>query len=124
MRVVCPECGSEDVRFSRERGLAEKLRAIVGIHPVRCRDCRHRYNENLWRFSTLMYAHCPRCYRGDLGLWSLDEYRPRLRQRLLLGFGAKPYRCKACRTHFVSFRPRRRNRRRADSVKDPVRTQP
>ena len=112
------------MRFSRERTLAEKFRGAFGIHPMRCRDCRHRFNENIWKFSTMVYAHCPKCYRGDLGLWSLEQFRATTGQRVLLNLGAKPYRCKACRSHFVSFRPRRKGRRRAEAPDEPVETSP
>jgi len=77
--------------------------------------------DSIWKVSMMIYAYCPRCYRGDLGLWSLEDFRPTTGQRLLLSFGAKPYRCKACRTHFTSFLPRRRIRR-LESMDDALGT--
>jgi hypothetical protein len=39
----CPECGSNHLRWSKRRGVRERVAAWVVGRPVRCRECRHRF---------------------------------------------------------------------------------
>ena len=43
----------------------------------------------------------------DLARWSREDYRISFFRSLMLGLGAKPYRCEYCRVNFVSFRRRK-----------------
>jgi hypothetical protein len=105
--MVCPKCGSKSLRFSHLRSASERIRSLFGIRPIRCRDCRTRFPERLWKLSELRYARCPKCLRMNLVFWSENHYRIRLSQNIFLFFGAKRYRCDACRYNFVSFRHRK-----------------
>lgn len=71
---------------------------------MRCADCSARYTESLWQFGNWRYARCPKCYRMDLGTWSESHYIIPWNIRLLLGLGAKKFRCEICRCNFASFR--------------------
>ena len=93
-----------DVRISKKRGIAEHVKAIFGIYPLRCRHCEHRFVDGLWSIKHWRYAKCPRCYRMELSRWSEQHYIPRARTIFLLRMGATPYRCEYCRCNFVSFR--------------------
>ncbi len=104
MPLDCPKCGSRDLRYSRRRTAGERVRSWIGVRPLRCRDCRHRFVERTWRLSSLKYARCPNCWRMDLNSWSTESYRPTWMDSLLLGLGGRPYRCEYCRINFVSFR--------------------
>ncbi|HTS75206.1 MAG TPA: hypothetical protein VMG40_03325 [Bryobacteraceae bacterium] len=42
-RVMCPKCGSVDVRRSKSEGLFAVLARIFGRWPFRCRSCRVRF---------------------------------------------------------------------------------
>ncbi|MGE5645867.1 MAG: hypothetical protein ACM336_08760 [Acidobacteriota bacterium] len=107
MSLLCPHCKSRNLRYARIRSFAERLGTLVGIRPLRCRDCRTRFIERTWRLSAIRYARCPRCWREDLTRWSLNDYCPPAGVRLLLSLGAHPFRCAYCRVNFVSFRRRR-----------------
>jgi DNA-directed RNA polymerase subunit RPC12/RpoP len=107
MHVVCPQCGSRNVRYSSLRGAAEKLASMAGVRPLRCRDCRNRFTGRIWSLSALRYVHCPKCLRTDLTSWSPNHYHVPFGRGVLLFLGARPYRCEYCRHNFVSFRRRR-----------------
>ena len=107
MPVVCPQCGSHNIRYSNLRGAAEKLASLAGVRPLRCRDCRRRFTGRVWSLSALRYAHCPKCLRTDLTSWSASHYYVPFGRGVLLFFGARPYRCDYCRHNFVSFRRRK-----------------
>ncbi len=107
MSLVCPKCGSRNLRYSRFRSLSERLWSWFGIRPLRCRECRLRFLERTWRLGNLRYARCPLCWRMDLSRWDEKDYYVPLSRRILLRFGAHPYRCAYCRLNFVSFRRRR-----------------
>ncbi len=100
----CPKCGSRDVRMSRFRGLTERIKAIFGRYPVRCRRCGERFTGEIWRAATMHYARCPRCYRMELSTWSEQYYNSTAWTTLKLRLGATPYRCEYCRCNFASFR--------------------
>jgi hypothetical protein len=106
MPLACPKCGSRNLRFSRFLDFAERCQAWIGVHPLRCRDCRSRFVDRTWRLSSLRYARCPKCWRMDLNSWSRDSFRVPMRMLVLLALGARPYRCEYCRVNFVSFRRR------------------
>ena len=107
MTVVCPQCGSRNIRYSGLRGASEKLASLAGVRPLRCRDCRNRFTSRIWSLSALRYAHCPKCLRADLTTWSTSHYSVPFGRGVLLFFGAHPYRCEYCRHNFVSFRRRK-----------------
>lgn len=90
--------------MSAARGLGEELLRMVGVYSVRCEDCGHRFRDNLWRFSDVIYAKCPKCYRTDLSTWMMRYYRPGFWTRVKNAVGGRRMRCEACRHNFVSFR--------------------
>ncbi len=102
----CPRCGSENVRLSRTRSFAEKIRAFAGIQPVRCRDCSHRFSDYPWRWPDVYYARCPLCASMLLRDWTERYYYPPFYKRWLTYVGWKQQRCEICRVNFVSLRPR------------------
>jgi len=105
-QIVCPECNSPNIRFSRSKTLSEKILSMAGFCPARCRDCRARFRlAVLW--SADFVAHCPRCFSDRLVDWSEPYHYPPRWQRLLLKVGAKGHRCSLCRVNFISFLPRR-----------------
>jgi DNA-directed RNA polymerase subunit RPC12/RpoP len=104
--LVCEQCGSQNLRRARLQGLSDAVRAMVGIYPFRCRDCKHRFSISILLWSQLAYAKCPKCLRTDLGTWSRMHYKPGLFSNFLVTFGAQKYRCTQCRYNFVSFRPK------------------
>jgi hypothetical protein len=55
----------------------------------------------------MLAAKCPRCYSLTLSTWSEEHYIAPPLMRLLIGLGAKRYRCEMCRLNFASFRSRR-----------------
>jgi hypothetical protein len=105
MQLSCPKCGTREVRISHRQTLAERLRVILGIYPLRCRRCHARWQTSVWASGAWKFARCPRCYRQELTTWSEQYYHPRLWTTLMLRSGGTPYRCAACRCNFVSFRP-------------------
>jgi len=107
MKLVCPNCGSRNVRYSYLRTPREHLASLVGIRPLRCRDCRQRFVARTWNPSDLPYARCPKCLNMTLSTWSPSHYHVPFSRGFKLFFGARPYRCEACRYNFVSFRPRK-----------------
>lgn len=104
MPLTCPECGGKRPRLSKSRGFKEELLRFFGVYPVRCEDCGARFSDSVWRFSEVIYARCPRCYRMDLGVWDARYYSPSLPARIKMAFGGKRFRCEACRCNFVTFR--------------------
>jgi hypothetical protein len=40
---ACPGCGSASTRRSRRQGVADKLCALWGQYPYRCRECSLRF---------------------------------------------------------------------------------
>jgi len=105
MQFICSKCGGRDIRPSQYRTFREFLKSWIGIHPIRCRVCRHRWQVSGWSKESWKYAHCPRCRRQALATWNERYYRPPLRTVMLLRLGAKAYRCVPCRCNFASFRP-------------------
>jgi len=105
MQLSCPKCGTREVRISHRQSFSELFRGLVGIYPMRCRRCRHRWETSAWANQAWKYARCPRCYRQELTTWSEQYYHPPRWTVLLLRLGATPYRCAACRCNFASFKP-------------------
>ena len=103
----CPFCGSPRVRVGRARTLGDYLRLLHGSFPARCGECSARYTVHGPGLSALFYAQCPRCLRQDLTTWDLRHYHAALSMRIQLWFGARRWRCEACRCNFVSFRGRK-----------------
>jgi len=60
MKPECPTCCSTNFRASTPQGLWESLRGVVGIVPIRCKDCHTRYVGRLFRPLEFFYARCPR----------------------------------------------------------------
>jgi hypothetical protein len=71
---------------------------------MRCRRCRTRWQTSAWASSAWRFARCPRCYRQNLSTWSEQYYKAPTWTRILMRFGATPYRCTTCRCNFVSYR--------------------
>jgi hypothetical protein len=104
VQLACPKCGTRETRVSHRRGLAEHVKALVGITPLRCRRCNTRWETSVWAGGAWRYARCPRCYRQQLTTWSEQYYHPPRWTTFLLRMGATPYRCAACRCNFASFK--------------------
>lgn len=105
MTIACPHCGSRDVRTSLPRNMWERIGKALGRMMLRCRDCDKRFSYTIWDLRNAVYARCPRCYRLDLSMWDTSHYHAPTRWLIMMRLGAKPRRCEACRTNFVSFRP-------------------
>ena len=100
MQLSCPKCKTNDVRIGNPRGLVELIKGLVGIFPLLCRRCSHR-----WTTSTRdRYAQCPRCYRQDLSTWSELYDRGSRWTIVLLRMGAVPYACQSCGHLFAGFK--------------------
>jgi ssDNA-binding Zn-finger/Zn-ribbon topoisomerase 1 len=112
MVVLCPQCGGGNVRQARMRTPSELLASLVGVHPLRCRDCRHRFATRTWKLADISYARCPKCLNMRLTTWSPSHYHVPLGRGLLLLLGGSPYRCDSCRQNFVSLRRRKYKRSR------------
>jgi hypothetical protein len=119
MRVTCPKCGGQNVRYAHMRTASERWANLLGKRPMRCRDCRTRFVFRLWRLSDLPYARCPECWNMRLTTWSTHHYHVPLGRGILLFFGANPYRCESCRHNFVSFLPRKYRFRRSRRPANP-----
>lgn len=104
MNIVCPECGSADIRASLSRTLGESIAKFFGFFRFRCRDCDTRFSGQIWDVSNIFWAKCPRCYRMDLSTWDPEHYRYPTRWLLLMHLGAKCIRCEYCRHNFLSYR--------------------
>ena len=101
----CVNCGSTDIRRSRIHSNIEWLQTAIGTYPFRCVRCNHRFQINIWLWSKLAFAKCPKCLRPELTGWPARNYRLPLWKNLLVTFGAHRYRCAGCRYRFVSFKP-------------------
>jgi hypothetical protein len=112
MTLLCPNCGSRNVRYSQLRTPRERLASLAGIRPLRCRECRQRFVVKVWDLADLPYARCPKCLNMTLSTWSPSHYHVTAGRGFKLFFGARPYRCETCRCNFVSFRPRKYRHRR------------
>ncbi len=104
MNIVCPECGSADVRASLSRSLAESIAKVFGFFHFRCRQCDARFSGQIWDLGNIFWTKCPRCYRMDLTTWDPGHYHCPVTWRVLMRLGAKCIRCEYCRNNFVSFR--------------------
>ena len=130
MSIKCPKCESGNLRYSRSRNAAEKVKSWIGMHPLRCRDCHTRFVGRTWKFSEIPYSRCPRCYRTDLATWNERQFSAPNYMILLLRLGGNPYRCEYCRYNFVSFRQRKekysaaKRRREMEPLRPPVSRQP
>jgi DNA-directed RNA polymerase subunit RPC12/RpoP len=100
----CESCGSANLRLARAHSSIELIRASLGSYPFRCMDCNHRFWINIWLFSKLTYAKCPRCLGRELTDWPPRGYHLSTWKKLLMTFGAHRYRCPGCRYNFLSFR--------------------
>ena len=104
MQIVCPKCGTREVRVSRRTGFGEWFQGMFGVYPLRCRRCRNRWLTSVWEGGAWRYARCPQCYRQDLTTWSEQHYHPPKSIVMKLRLGATPYRCAASRCNFASFK--------------------
>jgi transposase-like protein len=103
--VTCDYCGSAHLRRSRRQSNSELLKMALGTYPFRCLDCNSRFSVNVLLLSRLAYAKCRKCLSMELTNWPRKGYHVSLAKKLMLTFGARRYRCAACRYNFVSFRP-------------------
>ncbi|MGA8026168.1 MAG: hypothetical protein WB992_03425 [Bryobacteraceae bacterium] len=103
---ACQYCGSASLRRSRRQSAVELSKMALGIYPFRCLDCNQRVWVNIWLFSKLAYAKCPKCLGMQLTTWPARHYHLTLWNKLLMTFGANRYRCSVCRENFLSFRAR------------------
>jgi ssDNA-binding Zn-finger/Zn-ribbon topoisomerase 1 len=115
MAVTCPQCNSIDVRMSKWKNRFEQVLDLLGMPPMRCFNCDHRWRHSLWRIREMFYARCPRCYRLELVRWEETYYHVPSFWKFLIAIGAKKVRCKACRHNFVSFRLVRGNTKKWDN---------
>jgi hypothetical protein len=79
--MTCPNCGSSDIRVSRNPHFADVFRHIRGQEAYRCRKCRGR-------FYGVKSAEIEKTSSGRSSLsrrWSLWHGDPRQRRRLLRG---------------------------------------
>lgn len=104
MALRCPACGSENIRSSLSQTLTDEIGKVFGFFKLRCKDCDHRFSHFIWDAVNSFWARCPRCYRQDLGTWSVKYYRAPTRWLVLMKLGAKRYRCEYCRHNFIDFR--------------------
>ncbi len=118
--ATCPNCGTRKIRPSRARNVIEHFRTFFGVYSLRCTRCDTRFKERIWHFGDIKFARCPRCYRLDLTTWQEAHYHPPMGVVLLLRFGAKPYRCEACRCNFASYRAMRQRFSLQRNQKSPV----
>jgi len=107
MPLACPNCGSRHLRPSRYRSARERLRALLFILPLRCRDCRTRFVSRTLFLDELFFARCPKCDRMDLNGWAEKYYKPLGWMKLKIFLGANKWRCEYCRLNFASFRKRK-----------------
>jgi predicted nucleic acid-binding Zn ribbon protein len=104
--IHCVRCGSDNLRRSHRKSKFEWLKMALGTYPFRCMECNHRFPVNVWFFSRLAFAKCPKCLSGQLTGWPQRDYHLPLWKNLLITFGAHRYRCTTCRHRFLSFRAR------------------
>lgn len=105
MVLACPNCGSDEVRLSRQKNAVRQVLRLFGLYHFRCEDCGHLYKASIHTVEHLIFAKCPTCHRMDLSRWTQEHYRPSWWTQLMLSIGAKPTRCEYCRNNFWSFRP-------------------
>jgi hypothetical protein len=122
MPATCPNCGTLKIRTSKTRSLGELLGTLFGVYPLRCLRCDIRFKRRVWRFSEIVYARCPRCYRLDLTTWEERLYNPPFKTKLLLRLGAQPMRCGACRCNFASYRKVKRRYQNRQRIEKPPNT--
>lgn len=104
MKIYCPKCGSDEVRFSKRKQILRPFLHLCGIYLFRCEKCSGLFDANIHSLPNAIYAKCPSCHRTDLSRWTKEFYRPDFLTKLMLAFGAKPARCEYCRKNFWSFR--------------------
>jgi hypothetical protein len=107
MPLICPSCGSRNLRPSQYRDATERLGGLLFVSPVRCKDCRTRFVSRTVFLEDLLYARCPKCDRMDLNGWTGKTYHPTGWTKIKVFFGANKWRCEYCRKNFASFRRRR-----------------
>jgi DNA-directed RNA polymerase subunit RPC12/RpoP len=107
MDLICPSCGSRNLRHSRTKSPLERLLKVLQFRMYRCRDCKERFKVRTWRLSELKYARCPKCFALDLNRWTPQPDMVANYVSILLHMGANPYRCEYCGRNFLSFRDRK-----------------
>lgn len=117
---ACQYCGSFNLRRSRRQSLVEIGKMVLGSYPFRCVACNQRVWVNVWLFSQLPYAKCPKCLGLELTNWPRTHYHSTLWNNLLMTFGANRYRCMGCRHNFLSFRPRQVAQKEAVESETPA----
>jgi len=107
MPLICPECGSRNLRPSKYLDSAERVAAFRFVSPLRCKDCKTRFVSRTVFPEDIFYARCPECDRMDLNAWSGKTYEPSGWTKVLVSLGAHKWRCEYCRLNFASFRSRK-----------------
>ncbi len=107
MSVNCPQCGSRNLDFTRSAEGGPRFAKLRGYTALRCKDCKERFHGRTFSTDDLRYAHCPKCFRMDLNLWSVKHFEPTKSQKLWMRMGARRYRCEYCRVNIVSVRKRK-----------------
>jgi DNA-directed RNA polymerase subunit RPC12/RpoP len=105
--IECPKCGSRYLRPAKPRNFSERLAALWFVSPVRCRDCKNRFRARTVSLRQQRFARCPRCFRMDLSIWSVNSFDPPFWGKVKLSLGGHRWRCEYCRLSFVSFRRRK-----------------
>ena len=85
----------------------ERIAALFGKRPLRCKDCKTRFRGDLFSWEDVRFAKCPRCYRMDLNLWHAHHFRATGLMFLKILLGGRRLRCEYCRVNFVSMRRRK-----------------
>ena len=107
MPLACPNCGSRDLRPAHYRNQGERIKALLFISPLRCKDCRTRFVSRTVFLDEILYARCPKCDRMDLNTWTGKTFRPKGWMWVKVMMGAYRWRCEYCRRNFASFRKRK-----------------
>ena len=107
MSCNCPRCGSRNLDFAHSIKGGPRFAWLRAYKSLKCRDCQERFYGRTVSVDDVRYAHCPKCFRMDLNLWSVKHFEPTKRQSLWMRFGGKRYRCEYCRVNIVSLRKRK-----------------
>jgi hypothetical protein len=82
--MICPECGSADVRVSKSSRMSDVLKRLRGNDAFRCRDCRKRfYGPMSFASNSKWEVLKPRIHRSVRNMSA--RTRRRLVRRLIAG---------------------------------------
>jgi hypothetical protein len=77
--MICPKCGSADIRVSRHPHVMDVFHRMCGQEAYRCRKCRHRFYGAKSAALEMAAAH----QSGHSHRWSLWQASSQGRRRLL-----------------------------------------